>query len=237
MNGIETEEGVTRIDTAIFESAVKVGALGNSTNAKGKVRFTSYELQEDGTYALPADTQVITLKSEEWRLQQETPEHYIDSEGNFGTQLRNLAIGDMDLTGTYNINGKSMTGEEVAKLYQELIAEDLKSSFEELKEVFENDDATVDPKTGILQNNATIDYERLAEMLRKEVISRDMGQEYLDALAPIKDAMGNTTTTLPLYHPLISYKMMAVMNSFLRIELLNKNCRWCSNQCFFLWCR
>jgi hypothetical protein len=201
MNGIETEEGVTRIDTAIFESAVKVGALGNSTNAKGKVRFTSYELQEDGTYALPADTQVITLKSEEWRLQQETPEHYIDSEGNFGTQLRNLAIGDMDLTGTYNINGKSMTGEDVAKLYQELIAEDLKSSFEELKEVFENKDGS-------------IDYERLAEMLRKEVISRDMGQEYLDALAPIKDAMGNTTTTLPLYHPLISYKMMAVMNSF-----------------------
>jgi len=203
MNGIETEEGVTRIDTAIFESAVKVGALGNSTNAKGKVRFTSYELQEDGTYALPADTQVITLKSEEWRLQQETPEHYIDSEGNFGTQLRNLAIGDMDLTGTYNINGKSMTGEEVAKLYQELIAEDLKSSFEELKEVFENKDGS-------------IDYERLAEMLRKEVISRDMGQEYLDALAPIKDAMGNTTTTLPLYHPLISYKMMAVMNSFFK---------------------
>lgn len=207
MNGIEDEEGnIKEVGAAMFESAIKVGAIGNSVDAKGKVRFTDFNKQKDGTYKISPGAQVISLKTEEWRLQQETPEHFIDAESNFGTQLRNLAIGDMDLEGTYNINGKDMKGYEVAKLYQELIAEDLKASFEELKEVFENEDGT-------------INYERLAEMLRKEVISRDMGQEYLDALEPIQkivDGKETITTTLPLYHPLIAYKMGAVLNSFFK---------------------
>jgi predicted NAD-dependent protein-ADP-ribosyltransferase YbiA (DUF1768 family) len=207
MNGIEDEDGnITEVDAAMFESAVKVGAIGNTTTPKGKVRFSEFLEQKDGTYQLSPGAHVLSLKTEEWRLQQETPEHFIDAEGNFGTQLRNLAIGDMDLEGTYDINGTNMKGYEVAKMYQELIAEDLKASFEELKSVFENEDGT-------------INYERLAEMLRKEVINRDMGQEYLDALEPIKkiiEGKETITTTLPLYHPLISYKMMAVLNSFFK---------------------
>jgi hypothetical protein len=207
MNGIEDEDGnIKEVGAAMFESAIKEGAIGNSVDAKGKVRFTDFNKQKDGTYKISPGAQVISLKTEEWRLQQETPEHFVDAENIFGTQLRNLAIGDMDLEGTYNINGKDMKGYEVAKMYQELIAEDLKASFEELKEVFENEDGT-------------LNYERLAEMLRKEVISRDMGQEYLDALEPIQkivDGKETITTTLPLYHPLIAYKMGAVLNSFFK---------------------
>lgn len=207
MNGIEDEDGnITEVGVAMFESAVKVGAIGNTTTPKGKVRFSEFLEQKDGTYKLSPGAHVLSLKTSEWRLQQETPEHFVDAEGNFGTQLRNLAIGDMDLDGNYDINGTNMKGYEVAKMYQELIAEDLKASFEELKNVFENEDGT-------------INYERLAEMLRKEVINRDMGQEYLNALEPIQkivDGRETITTTLPLYHPLISYKMMAVLNSFFK---------------------
>lgn len=190
-------------DTAIFESAVKVGAVGNTVDNKGKVRFSDYTLVGE-EYQLADDTEIIELKTEDWRLQQETPPHYVDERGNFGTQLRNLIIADLDLEGDYTISGKTLKGYDVARLYQNLVEEDLRTSFEDVKEMFENPDGS-------------INYEKLSEELRQEVLSRDLGQEYLDALAPIKDALDNTTgTVLPLYHPLIAYKMEAVMNSFFK---------------------
>ena len=196
-----------KIDTAIFESAVKVGGIGNTIDKENKVRFTEYEKQPDGSYKLPENAEIIDLKTEDWRLQQETPPHYVDERGNFGTQLRNLIIGDIKLDGDYTIGGKSMKGSEVARLFQELIVEDLKTSFEDVREIFENPDGT-------------INYEKLAAELRKEVIDREMGQEYLDALAPIEVVLKNgekaVRTALPLYHPMIAYKMEAVMNSFFK---------------------
>ena len=196
-----------KIDTAIFESAVKVGGIGNTIDKENKVRFTEYEEQPDGSYKLPENAEIINLKTEDWRLQQETPPHYVDERGNFGTQLRNLIIGDIKLDGDYTVGGKSMKGSEVARLFQELIVEDLKTSFEDVREIFENPDGT-------------INYEKLAAELRKEVIDREMGQEYLDALAPIEVVLKNgekaVRTALPLYHPMIAYKMEAVMNSFFK---------------------
>lgn len=196
-----------KIDTAIFESAVKVGGIGNSIDKDGKVRFTEYEKQPDGSYKLPENAEIIDLKTEDWRLQQETPPHYVDERGNFGTQLRNLIIGDIKLDGNYTVGGKTMKGSDVARLFQELIVEDLKTSFEDVREMFENPDGT-------------INYEKLASELRREVIDREMGQEYLDALAPIEVVLKNgekeIRTALPLYHPMIAYKMEAVMNSFFK---------------------
>jgi len=210
----DMEDG--KFDMAIFESAVKAGGIGNSVDAKGKVRFTDYQKQEDGSYLLPENAEIISFKSEDWRLQQETPPHYVDERGNFGTQLRNLIIGDMDLEGDYTIGGSTLKGSEVAKLYQDLVVEDLRSSFEEVREVFEKV-SSVDEKGN---KTYTIDYERLAAELRKEVLDREMGQDFLDALAPIEVVLKNgetaTRTALPLYHPLISYKMEAVMNSFFK---------------------
>lgn len=190
------------VDTAIFESAIKVGSVGNSIE-NNKVRFTDLIKQKDGSFIFPENMLIHSLKTEDWRLQQETPPHYVDESGNFGTQLRNLIIGDMDLEGTYNVSGKSMMGKEVVKLYQELIIQDLKTSFENVQEMFET-------------KEGKIDYEKLAYELRKEVIDRDMGQEYLDALELIENDLGEIETALPLYHPLIAYKMEAIMNSFFK---------------------
>lgn len=201
----DMEDG--KYDLAVFESAVKVGGVGNSISKKGKPEFSSYEKQADGSYALPENAEVIELKTEDWRLQQETPPHYVDERGNFGTQLRNLILADIELEGTYTIDGKKMKGADVAQLYQNIIVEDLKTSFEDVREMFENEDGS-------------INYDRLSAELRKEVLDREMGQEYLDALAPIEVILKNgekaTRTALPLYHPLIAYKMEAVMNSFFK---------------------
>ena len=189
-------------DSAMFVSAVKEGAVGNSV-VDGKIKFSDYTLQADGSYKLAEDTEILDFKTEDWRLQQETPPHYIDERSNFGTQARNLIIADLNLEGDYTIGNQKMKGAEVAALFQDLVVEDLKTSFEEVRAIFENPDGT-------------INYKRLSEELRKEVIDRELGQEYLDALAPITDALGNVTTTLPLYHPLIAYRMEAVMNSFFK---------------------
>ena len=201
-NGIEDQDGnYEQIDALVFESAIKVGGIKNLTS-KGD-SYSIIDKQSDGSYRLSPNPEVVALSTEDWRLQQETPEHYIDSTSNFSTQLRNLAIADLDLEGDYNINGTSMKGKDVARLYQDLIVEDLRASFEEVKDMF-------------LTKNGEINYERLALELRKEIIDRDLGQEYLDALAPIQDALGNFKTTLPLYHPIINYKMESLMNSFFK---------------------
>ena len=51
-------------DTAIFESAVKVGAVGNTVDSKGKVRFSDYTLIGE-EYQLADDTEIIELKTED----------------------------------------------------------------------------------------------------------------------------------------------------------------------------
>jgi hypothetical protein len=206
MNGIKNEDGTTTtVDSAIFESAIKVG--GSKSFINGNEDYATYTKQKDGSYKLSSNPEIVVLNAADYRLQQETPEHFIDSEGNFSTQLRNLIIADMDLEGDYIINNQTMKGKDVVKLYQELVVEDLRTSFEDVKEMF-------------LKPDGNIDYQKLAKELRKEVISRNMGQEYLDALAPIEVTLKNGDkdyrTTLPLYHPLISYKMEAVMNSFFK---------------------
>lgn len=206
MNGIKNEDGTTTtVDSIIFESAIKVG--GSKSFINGNEDYANYTKQKDGSYKLSSNPEIVVLNTSDYRLQQETPEHFIDSEGNFSTQLRNLIIADMDLEGDYTINNQTMKGRDVVKLYQELVVEDLRTSFEDVKEMF-------------LKENGKIDYQKLAKELRKEILSRNMGQEYLDALAPIEVTLKNGDkdyrTTLPLYHPLISYKMEAVMNSFFK---------------------
>ena len=201
-------------DTAIFESAVKVGGIGNTVEG-GKVRFTDYT-ETDGKYSMPEGAKILDLRHEDWRLQQETPPHYIDDKTNFATQLRNLIIADLDMSGDYTIGGKTFKGAELALMYQKIVVEDLKSSFEEVSEEF-------------LNSNGDIDYTKLVEILKEEILDRDLGQDYLDAIALVPevlvDGSQTMTTTLPLYHPMIMYKMESVLNSFFKNRVTKQKIR------------
>jgi len=190
------------IDAFAFASAIKDGAVGANVNAKGNVEFADYVQQSDGSYTLTNGQNIMAMQAADWRLQQETPAHYIDDRSNFSSQLRNLIIGDMDMQGDYNINGTKLKGSEVVSLYQDLIIEDLRSSFEDVREMFET-------PTG------EIDFIKLATELRAEAIKKDMNQDFLDALSIYTDNVtGKSSTVLPLYHPMISYKIESLMNSF-----------------------
>ena len=199
-----------KYDTLIFESAVKVGGLGNKIDKNGDVRFSQYIQQADGSYQLEEGYTVMPLKEEDYRMQQETPPHYIDDRSNFGTQLRNLIIADLDLEGTYNIEGYSepLTGAKVVSLFQELVEEDLKESYLSTEKEF-------------LDADENINWDRLLPILRKEALGREMGQEVLDAISSAEKTLGDTDnltspTVLPLFHPSVKYKMFALMNSIFK---------------------
>ena len=205
------KEGEPKLAFAAFESAVKVGALGTEIVKSGKrekVRFNELLPNTDGTYSLNAEATTITLQQEDWRLQQETPEHYIDESGNFGSQIRNLMIGDMDMEGDYLISGKTYKGHEVARMYQELIVANLKESFENVQDMF-------------LHQDGSVNYARIVGHLKEEMRSRNLDEEYFEAIELIDEVAngektGNKTTVLPLWHPLISYKVESLINSFFK---------------------
>ena len=202
-----------KYDVLYFESAVKVGGLGVGINEKGQVQFADYIYDnETDSFKLSHDEIIKTpsgfleLNWADLRLQQETPEHYSDDRSNFGTQLRNLVIADIQMEKDYEmIDGIIMTGEQVVEMYQDLVVQNIKESFEEVRRDFQDKDGN-------------INYDFLVRKLREEIINREMGNEYLEALAPVQEVLGNngSGTALPLYHPLISYKMESLMNSFFK---------------------
>ena len=202
-----------KFDVLYFDSAIKVGGLGVGINEKGEVQFADYIYDsKTGNYKLSHDNIIKTpsgfleLNWSDLRLQQETPEHYSDDRSNFGTQLRNLVIADIKMEEDYEMtNGFIMTGREIVEMYQNLVVQNIKESFEEVRRDFQDKDGN-------------INYDFLVAKLKEEIINREMGNEYLEALAPVEEVLGNngSGTALPLYHPLISYKMESLMNSFFK---------------------
>ena len=192
-----------QVDFIAFESAVKVGAVGNSVNDKGEVVFNKLELVE-GNYELVGDPNIITLDHADWRLQQETPEHYLDAQGNFGSQVRVLAISDMDMDGDYTVGNSTLKGREVAKLYQDLVVENIISSYNKVENMF-------------LDSEGNIDYPSITRHLKEEATRRNLDEQYFEAFEIIEEiGTKKKVPTLPLWHPLLSYKVESLMNSFFK---------------------
>ena len=206
-----------KYDTAIFESAVKLGGIGNNVvqNKKGeyKVSFPKYEKVGE-KFVLPENVQILTLKESDYRLQQETIPHFRDDKSNFTTQLRNLIIADLNPSNekTYNIDGKNYSGNEVSTLYQKLIVEDLKKAYSEIEDKF-------------LTKEGALDYDTLLPLLREAAESKEVSQSYLDAIAPAVKNLADGTilevspTVLPLFHPKIAQQTEALLNSIFRNKI------------------
>ena len=202
-----------KIDFIAFESAVKVGGIGSFLNEEGEVEFNSLELNENTkNYDLVGDPSYITLNQIDWKNQQENPEHYIDESGNFGSQLRVLAISDMDMDGDYNIGGKNLKGREVAKLYQDLIVKNIINSYEEVEKIF-------------LTEEGDIDYPSLTRFLQKEILKRNLSDDFYQALE-LKEVIKNGEKVkepiIPLWHPIISRKIESLMSSIFTNKVIKQ---------------
>ncbi|MEE9376801.1 MAG: hypothetical protein V3V33_02055 [Candidatus Lokiarchaeia archaeon] len=215
----DMEKGVYEV--ALFESAVKVGGIAN----KADNRFTHYEETNDGTYKPSVGydgMKVLQLNISDYRKQQETPAHHIDERSNFGSQLRTLIISDINLQGTYelNLNGEeiNLKGFQIVEMYQDIILDDLKESFESIEKEIVNSDGT-------------LNYVKLIPLLREHAIERNMGDQYLQAIAPVEvtindEILGQTrktiTTALPLFHPRILYQTESLLHSIFRNNVVKQ---------------
>jgi hypothetical protein len=192
-NAMETR----KIDTVMFESAVKVGGIGvQKINERGKSVYATGETIEK------AD--IITIPNSDFGLQQETPPHYLDDLNKYGTQLRHLIIADLNMEGRYIINGEEYSGKEVADLYQETIVKDLEESFRKLEKEFTDKDGE-------------IDYIAISETLQNEIDRRDLGDDAREALSLYQDEVTKKwKTKLPVYHPIHSVMIQNILNGLFR---------------------
>jgi hypothetical protein len=211
---IKGEEVVPKFDVAMFESAVKVGAVANNVTIddKGNYKYTFNSYQEvDGEFRINEGFNVIQVNKADYRLQQETPPHFIDDRSNFSTQTRNIIIQDLDSNpdNKYDLGVKSdgkidaRTGEETAMLFQEIVSNDLERDYNKVRDEF-------------LLPNGDLNYETLLPILSEAAKDRGYGPSYLEAIKPVKNSKGEIRSFLPLYHPKIGYQTQALVNSIIR---------------------
>lgn len=136
------------------------------------------------------DTKYIQFNWSDYRRQMETPAHYVDTDNNFGTQIMKLIFADVETEDLL----------EAKREYNRLIQEDIRRSLSELK--------------SRLYKEGELDTQAVVNILREEVLERGLSDQYIEALEEnTLDAIEGVNTKLPLYHPLHSYRIEAIINS------------------------
>ena len=108
------------IDVAIFESGVKVGM-------QSPININDFNTEEEiMTYmeeVLPGTTQELSYES--YVIQQPVPDKLRDSKGIYGTQARAHLISNITKGMEFEIAGNKFNGEELKRLYHDIISENL----------------------------------------------------------------------------------------------------------------
>ncbi len=203
------------IDVAMFHTASKVGTTGkvnlnslvqgeNESNAAFEKRVKETLHNATHTPEGAVRTNVIQkIPYKNYGIQVSTPEHLIDHDIAMGTQIRKLIMGDFNGKGVYNINGQEMSGEEVVKLYDDIITANIEESFEQLKEVF--------------KDNKALEKVLLAEVASNPRFSRELVE------AVSLDENGNFN--LPLYDTVHSARIQALVLSVIKNRVTKQKIR------------
>ena len=139
------------IDELVFDSAVKVGQ---------RVSLSYDDFVSDRELD---QTESYILENKNWRRQQNIPEHHLDSENIYGSQIRRLIIANLNDEHNYDLNGASFTGKELKRIYHEAISQNVKKSLKDVLKEFK-------------------DVNAVRNMLLREVESRNLGDQYVKAL-------------------------------------------------------
>ena len=141
------------IDIVQFESAIKVGGKAkidisnvsaeNNNFYEYLKQATGYDHLKDETGKPTCYKDVISEYSyDDYGIQASTPEHLIDIEQLVGSQIRRLAIADIDDNAIFSvdINGRkrSMTKNQFVNHYNAIITENILENFRELDKTFSN---------------------------------------------------------------------------------------------------
>lgn len=147
------------IDCAVFESCVKEGGQGAvDISSAGSAKEAKMILESSCFYSNGQERDDVIHKTPwaDYGIVSETPEHFFEEEAVFGTQIRRIMASDLIPDRIYNIidplTGKSigsekengLTGRQIMDKYSDLIGQVLYDDFQELKELFNNNDKLED---------------------------------------------------------------------------------------------
>ena len=172
------------IDIVLFESAVKVGA-SNVVDIKSDAGNIAESLRNN---IVPEMIHEMSMADR--GIQVETPESFIDYESNFGTQIRTLIMANLIEGVDYVIDGNreiplTKKAKELKSMFEDAIKADLEEAYKNIKEEF-------------LNENGSINWKSVSELLIKEARSKGKGEDIEYALE--YDAI-NDRLRIPLFNP------------------------------------
>lgn len=136
-------------------------------------------------------------------IQQPTPEHLIDAEGVFGSQLRNLIMSDLPEDFSMTVNGVQLDKHGVFNLYQSLIVENLLENYQQLTQRF--------------QDIRSLQRALMSQVKGNVKYSRDM----VNALQIVKvinpfTGVEEEVFNMPLSNPSVTLKLQELINSMFK---------------------
>lgn len=213
--------GEDDIDVVQFESTVKDGLQGaidiNDYNDRKQIKDILHEAINN---EVTGSQSLHEVPYGDYGIQQEVPEHSIDTTSGFGTQIRKLVFSDMDDNEVIDVelasgkkllksNGTPYTKGELHNLYKEIITANIIDSFKSVSDIF----------------NDPMEVERI---LQEEVKgSSRFGNDMLLAVTLVDspeevDAEGNVTKpagkvfNIPLFEPSQSQRVQTLVNSVIK---------------------
>jgi hypothetical protein len=130
-----------------------------------------------------------------WRLQQETPAHHQNDRVIYAVQVRKNLLANLDDEATYT--DKNYTKEQFIEKYNELVIKEIEEAYNKIKDRFGS-------------------FEKFRDMLYDEVLSRNLGDQFIEALDVITLDDNTKQLKLPTYHPLHLYRIEALLNSIIK---------------------
>ena len=189
------------IDVIVFPSSIKVGGR-DSFNSKDFLAMSNSDIDNELTNGFG---RVLDMDYENYGLQLDVSLHTgISSEGS---QRRVLTISGLDMNGTYYVDGKKMTGQQIYDEYHSIITYRLLKGLEEIHKVLGTKEGS----------------KKLSEFLMGEArkTSRLAGSDILDHFE--LDANGNFK--MPLTDPAIASVVEPMVSSFIRKNMGGRKVR------------
>lgn len=193
-----------KIDSVNFNSAVKAGLskVIDSDLFKSKETLDKFITEE---YAPDSMNWKHVLNMEDRGIQQEVPEHFVDSDNLFGTQIRKLIMSDLFSDTKY----LGMTPKKLRSLYEDVLIADLIESYNELEDKIvksKNEDGS--PRE--------INYKYVYGLLLDEARKRGKGEEFEKA---IQYDGARDRLVLPLFNPITARSAQNLITSIFKTRI------------------
>ena len=195
------------IDEVQFVSAEKVGtdmviSVADSNGNIDPAKLDHFSLKNNYSFR--------EYQQKDWGIQLDVPDHMMDSQNKFGTQISKMVLANIPDETIFNVDGQSMTKAEFVNEYMSVRMQNLLEDGQKLREDIgvEVDDSG---------NYVIKDMAKLQAVLMDEVKRRGIQDNYLDALELVDGKF-----TMPLFSNAMSNKWEAILTSLFTNRVVNQ---------------